>query len=368
MIIRKLILLSLAALPAVASSNAWSDPTQPEPLLRSDPSQALDNGQFVHHGFQGETSPDGAGEAPAVYAATHPLLAISSPACAPFRATVGACLNYFEVDAYIALGDSISINETRSFAKIHPWHGTPYRDRIIEKEVTTFADLKTVLTDLVQDCYVVRHLFISSHGFKNHVVFHDGDAVTTDIVSVDKMLAESGIACALAPTARVQFDGCSIACQDSSSNGASDLRSMLAGLTLNPAYQQIKGMSPFMGTEFLFNSDKGSDNIPIGNFLFGNGWHYNHGISADGDSAILYQLLGSSIITDVPESSAHACDYRGAGAPGRSFVDKPPAGITLEGYLRVIESMRRLPRSRAYLLPRKEERCFQKKSGFRRCY
>ncbi len=47
--------------------------------------------------------------------------------------------------------------------------------------------------------------------------------------------------------------------------------------------------------------------LGIYNFFRGRGWHYNRGIHADDDSAILYTLLGPNVITDVPVSSARSC-------------------------------------------------------------
>lgn len=268
----------------------------------------FDNRKFVHNGFQGESPPDNAAVPPLWYAASDAKLPIQSPQCAPLRGPVDSCRNYFEVDAYIGLGDSISQREVDGFAGIHPWQGTPYSDRVVKKTVHGFDELRGFVAGLTQHCFVLRHVLISSHGAKGVVAFYDDQDRQADLAPVSDILNVTGLACALAPRARVQFDGCKIACQDNQSNGAMDRLAELTSIAKNPNYSPAGETHPFDGTWLLFNSTEGTELPAIANIILSPGWHWNEGIKTDDNGAILFMVQGDSVKTDVPIDRTRACD------------------------------------------------------------
>jgi len=268
----------------------------------------LNNDQFTRNGFQGETHPVGAAEPPKHFSASDQALAIQSPACASMRPSTGACLNYFEVDAFIAFDDELSLKEVREFSALHPWkQSREYSDRVVTQRIKSQGDLSAFFEALTQDCFVVRHLFVSSHGRKGHVSIWDGETLI-ERLPVKWVLADSGLACSLAPYARVQFDGCSLGCKDRESNGADDLLADLTALAKNPNYAVPGDPRPLGGSRFLFNTGKGVTAGSLANIFVGRGWHWNRGIRAEANSAIMYQVGGGEVRTDVSTGTAMACD------------------------------------------------------------
>ncbi|MBI3554794.1 MAG: hypothetical protein HY074_00860 [Deltaproteobacteria bacterium] len=130
---------------------------------------------------------------------------------------------------------------------------------------------------------------------------------TQDWMPMSWIFSHSGLMCALAPEARVQFDGCNVACRDGVSNGAEDLLSQLNSLAGNSRYATPANATPFDKTRFLFNTSRGRAADSFRNFFLRKGWNYNIGIRDEENSAIMYSVKGNTVETDVPTANAALC-------------------------------------------------------------
>jgi hypothetical protein len=269
---------------------------------------ALPDDQFTRNGFQGETAPWGAELAPRTYDVREAPLAILSPACQGLREDTApmGCTFYHEVDAYIALDDGTSLEEIQGFAKIHPWRGTRHASQLLEKRVRNADELREYFRTLARRCQVIRYALISSHGSKMEVEFHDQKKYTGSTL-IHHVLNRIGLACLLVPESRIQFDGCQIACQDETGNGAKTLLFFMNEMAANPGYLLSPGARPFQGVQFLFASESQTAQSPIANLISRPGWNYNEGLRTHKNSGILYSVDGRKVITDVAVESAERC-------------------------------------------------------------
>lgn len=283
----------------------------------------LNNDQFVHQGFHGERAPDDAKNIPITYLASDGILPIQSSVCSVLSDSNSTCPRFHEVDVFLSLDDGISQATVDNLKETHPWTKLGFGDSVIARRIPTLEELEKFFGQIVQRCGVVRHLLISSHGAQGVLKFKGIGDATGVFVPVSQVLFDAGLTCVLAPQARVQFDGCKVACRSQKTNSAADRLTEFNQIAKDPRYGAPSRPHPLQGVKFLFNSTTGRMLWSSLNWLFeGPGWNNNVGLLADDNGAVMYTFEETSVITDIPVANVSECDNSSTLPPRSPFMYK----------------------------------------------
>ncbi len=150
-------------------------------------------------------------------------------------------------------------------------------------EVSDLLELRRKIAALVMDCHVIEYLFVGSHGSPNTIYFSRTNTSATIAETI-----RTGISlCSLAPAAKLQFAGCSVACGWGARAVAKDLQNLV-----------------------------GTDPVPAGkvslllNTATGHEWQfpYTKSLRSENGIAIEYSLQSNTAASDFDVENAPACE------------------------------------------------------------
>lgn len=210
---------------------------------------------------------------------------------------------YETAHLYVSIAHDISDDMAAGVSAEDPWFkNKKLRSRVLLVKSEQRSDIRKLVLNLLRECKVVSYVYLSSHGNSGNIAWGKGGSL--GIESVGYFMQRAFSPCMLAPGARVQFDGCNLAC----GQGAEQVRHQLDRALDTMAYRtkdaRYPANDPFDGVEFFANTAVGMNWVP-GGFarFFGfrpHAWSVN-------DLGIVYQRSAGMMNTDIPTDKTPAC-------------------------------------------------------------
>lgn len=196
------------------------------------------------------------------------------------------------VHLYVALTRDHMHAYASQIEQADAWRRRPEtRDRVRFISTENPSELGRLIRELLKDCKLVSFLNVAAHGTPGLVLFGKQKGVEKVLgVGLPNFLEAIVSPCSLAPRARLQFNGCQLACGPT----AEQLRKELEGLFARPEWGDAK---PFDGVSLL---------LPTATTWIQSG-KKPMAFSKNG-LGIVYRFVGGKMTTDVPTAKAPECE------------------------------------------------------------
>ncbi len=210
---------------------------------------------------------------------------------------------YENVHLYVSIAHDISDDMAAAVAAEDPWFkNKKLRSRVFLVKSEQHSEIRKVVLNLLQACKVVSYVYVSSHGSSGSIAWGKGGALGGEPLGY--FMQRSFSPCMLAPGARVQFDGCNLACGQGAEQVRHQLDRALDTMAYRTADAKAPAGDPFEGVEFYANTDLGYNFVPG---KFGHFFGFRAHAWSGNDLGVVFRRSSGIMVTDIPTDTVPAC-------------------------------------------------------------